>query len=491
MTKKSFALPALLLFLAFFGIFTLPARLHVGDPYTWREEARSLILIQRLGVIPELATSHGEKDQYFVKNPMNDFYYSKYGVMNGLLSLPPLLAELALEGEIPPWDSDNRRVYFGLFSVLLSLGIAWALFRMAKHYTESELAASLFVLLTFFATYLSYYLRAANTEIPQVLFFCLFFERMARFRASGFTDYHHTRWAWLFLLCLVLTKISFLPLLGFLGLALFVAELFLKKQSTKDKFKNLALHAALPALIAAVVVARVQYIKFGGHFRTGYVWVKDDYSHSIPPWEIFRNLFLNEQWGLPTHFPLLFLVPFGALAFYRRFRFDAWLGFSSFLLYFLLVGSLPIWKGEWAYGPRYFLFALPALCLPAVLALEWFVKEIKKKTAPALVAGTAGALLFGYSAYLQFEVARLDPFFQYWTAVPVICDRNPEVREYLHTTHYGRLNAEAWAHREKLSELPWLAELKKDCLPDVYADYEKKIALWLRRTNFYWFSPRD
>ncbi len=311
---RSRHLLALLLFLFVTGLLTLPARLHVGDPYTWRAESINLILRGRLHIPEADATSLGEPDQYFIKNQRDGRYYSKYGVMNGLLNVVPLLLEYAIHKSLPPWDSEFRRLYLGLFSLLLSLLIAWLLFRICLHYTAQSSLAVLYVLLAFFTTYMHYYLRASNTEATQLLFFLAWFERVLRFKASGYRESRHLLWGWFFVLCLVLTKISFLMLVP---LAVLPGLLRSHRFSARA-----LLELALPCFLIAVGVALTNYVRFGSVFHTGYTWAKDDLSNTLPAWRIIPNLFFSERWGLPTHFPLLFLVPFGVRRFSSAHRLD-------------------------------------------------------------------------------------------------------------------------------------------------------------------------
>lgn len=468
----------LLTFLAAFGVFSLPARLHVGDPYTWREEARSLLLRGELHVADDTAASHGEPDQYFVRNPRNGLYYSKYGVMNGILSAVPLWFEEKLTGSLPAWDSPQRRLFLGLHSVVISLLIAWLLFRLCLFYGASREAATLYVLLCVFTTFLLYYLRAANSEALQVLFFLAFFERLARYRASGFRAGREAALAWAFLLCLVLTKISFAALVPLTAAALLLARARITQ--------------VLPgAALVTAAACTVNWVKFGGPLKTGYHWARDALGFTHWPHEILANFFLSEQWGIPTHFPLVVLALFGARRFFRAHRFDALFLLSVLCAFLLLVGSLPIWKGEWGYGPRYLLFVLPALGLPALPLLDrllgWRPGRGWKTPTAAVLAG----LVLAFSAFLQVSVIRLDPFFVYWVGLPAKCRVPPETQRYFDTRHFGLITAEAWSKRADLGTISWIPPLASACSEKVLVDYVRKLALWLRRTNSLWFSPRD
>lgn len=471
-------LAALLLFLAAFGIFSLPARLHVGDPYTWREEARSLLLRGELSVPEEIAAAHGEPDQYFVQNPRNGLYYSKYGVMNGIMSAVPLWFEARITGKVPPWDSLYRRLFLGLHSVVISLLIAWLLFRLCLQYGATPEAAVLYVLLSVFCTFLVYYLRAANTEPLQLLFFLGFLDRLARYRGSGFRAGREASLAWAYLLCLVLTKISFAALVPLTAAALLLARARLT-------------HVVPGAALATLAVCTVNWVKFGGPFRTGYHWAKDALGFTHWPHEILVNFFLNEQWGIPTHFPLVLLALFGARRFWRAYRFDALFLLAVLCTFLLLVGSLPIWKGEWGYGPRYLLFLLPALGLPALPLLERLLAWRPGQGWKVPAAGALAGVVLAASGLLNMNVIRLDPFFVYWVGLPAKCKVPPETQRYFDTTHFGLITGEAWRKRQDLGTVSWVPPLASACSEKVLVDYVRRLDLWLGRTNSYWFSPRD
>ena len=73
----------------------MPGQFLDGDPAAWREEARSIVLRGELAVPAEFASRFFEPGQYFVRNDSSGRYYSKYGLMNALMSLPPLWAQAA------------------------------------------------------------------------------------------------------------------------------------------------------------------------------------------------------------------------------------------------------------------------------------------------------------------------------------------------------------------------------------------------------------
>lgn len=479
----------LLLVFTVMGVLTIPARLHVGDPYTWREEARSILLDGELSIPAGTALTHGERDQYFVSNPRNGLYYSKYGVMNGVLSAVPLFFEKLFTGELQAWDSDTRRMYLGLWNVALGLLVVSLLFRLSLFYGATPEAALLFVTFSCFCTFLFYYLRATSTELPQLLFFLAFFERLASYRASGATSARQAALAWLFLLLLCLTKVAFLALAP-LALLFFPAAGWLAGKKKQAELAPILLRHALPGLLALLaVVFWVNWVKFGGPLETGYRWARHEIAHVIPPHQIFLNLFFNEQWGIPSHYPLVVLALPGWRAFWRKHPADAAFLLAASALFFWLIGGLAIWKGEWGYGPRYFLFLLPALSLPCLPLLHRFLawKHGQGWATPALAVPVAAAMMLSF--HLQLSVARLDPFFSYYAGPPSCAPA--EVTRFFNEAHFGRITGEAWRMRNNLGSLWWAHPLARTCGSTEFVRYTTKLDTWLKRTNFYWFSPED
>jgi hypothetical protein len=248
----------------------------------------------------------------------------------------------------------------------------------------------------------------------------------------------------------------------------------------------------LPTTLIAASAAFMSWWKFGSPLGTGYtMWDGNMYEHSIAPWTAVRNLFFDPQWNLPLHFPLLLLAPFGARDFYRRFAFDAWIAGGVFALAVLLIGTMPVWKGEWSYGPRYFLFALPALSAPGLLLIARFLSasERRRPATGALLA--ISVFIASASAYLQFQVLRLDPFFCYWIRPSPRAFQDPAVRSFFDRTPFPWIAREAWSQRERTDELWWMRQMKSVLTSGDYAREKDRVDTWLRRTNFYWWSPRD
>src|SRR5262249_61953852 len=121
-------------------LLPLPATPYGGDPVAWQAEAESILIRGELSVPISIATNLGEPGQFFVLNHRNGKYYSKYGTLNGILNVIPLLVGQLL---------GDAAVGFGLFSLVLCGLIAYALYDVVGYYARAEWVRVAFVLLCF------------------------------------------------------------------------------------------------------------------------------------------------------------------------------------------------------------------------------------------------------------------------------------------------------------------------------------------------------
>ena len=127
---RSWIVPGALLAVVFaINFAAMPALWFPGDPYVWREETRSLLRDGTLHVDASFAKESGEYGQYYVFNPQTSQWYSKYGVMNSLMSLPPTIAEYLIHGRIPRVGEQPDLLIFNLYNILLSLLVCAWLYR--------------------------------------------------------------------------------------------------------------------------------------------------------------------------------------------------------------------------------------------------------------------------------------------------------------------------------------------------------------------------
>ena len=461
MRKDRFASAALLAFVAAFGALTMPREVYPGDPTAMREEARSIVLWQRLGIAPEIASRVGEPGQYFVPGP-DGRWYSKYGSLNGALFALPLLAQAMVRGTLPPLGADGEPLFLNLFNLALALLLAALLFRLARPRARSPWTAALFVALCFYTGYLWNYLRAQGPELFQVVLFTALVERWRADREKRTARTTAAVWALFAALCL--SKISYL------ALAPALVGFEWRKRGAKK-----ALGWAAPGLgAAAVVLAGLHAIKFGSPFLIGYhAWRPDLHAFTGEWAQSLYGLILDAHWSIPLHFPVLFLAALGL----RRAKDRELPAFALVCLglIWLAVGGFVLWRGEYCYGPRFFLFALPALALPAVEGLETLRDGLK---APAgAMQATLAAVLFGFAFAQQRAIARF-PFMAHQMLREPLHGRMSEpVAKLFFGRHQSAVLRDLEAAEGKAERLSWWPSVQA-LGPEAAKDYERRAA-WL------------
>jgi len=211
-----------------FNIALMPCTFLTGDPYMWREEARSILRSGSLAVDTNFALQADEPGQYFVRNEKNGRWYSKYGVMNSIMALPPTAAEWVRFGRIPRGGVDSSIVIFNMYNALLAAVTAIVLYQISRWYTDRLWLRSAYVLACLYGGFLWFYQRAQAGEIYQVLFFAtgfwLLMSWVRRFLLDDNVDRRSAGvglllGAWGVFGALVLTRIVFVVLLPIVPLA--------------------------------------------------------------------------------------------------------------------------------------------------------------------------------------------------------------------------------------------------------------------------------
>jgi hypothetical protein len=454
----------------------MPGQFLDGDPAAWREEARSIALRGELSVPAEFAARFFEPGQYFVRNELNGRYYSKYGVVNSLMSLPPLWAQAAAGGDIATPGTYPSLLAFNLWNVALSAMLAALLYALASLYTPRVWVRVLFVLGTLYCSALWFYLRAQSSELYQVVFFAALFLCFAKFLRS-----RSPAWlggAWLLAFCLMFSRVSF-------GLLLPIIALLAWREQRK-----LTLALVILPLVAVALLAYVNYVKFGAPWLTGYhQWRPEVSALTGSLADGLWGFLFSPRFSIFLHYPLLILALFGAREFWRRHRMDAIAILALFVPFLLLLSKLPLWAGEFGYGPRYLLFVVPVLSLPAVVFADSIIDNLAARRARAWAAAAIACL--AYSAYLQVQVNRLG-FWTYYEARSALeVAYSDAAADWFRDRHVGVISAELLRHRANLAALPWFPEFRRKVSPELAEQYVRELGRVIDRGNWYWSLPRE
>lgn len=485
---------------AVFNFAWMPGQFLDGDPAGWREEARSIVLRGELGVPEQFASRFFEPGQYFVRNEASGRYYSKYGIMNAVMSLPPMGLQHATTGGIGEAGTYPSLLVTNLWNVLLSAVLAALLYRLAGAYTQRVAVRMLFVVGALYCSALWFYQRAQNSEIYQVIFFTAMFLCLTPFlralRGPGPLRLERRAWAalggaWLFAAMLLFTRVSYGLLLPMIALlALYAALAGRPWHEVRPAAAKLAIALALPPLAAVAVLAYVNHVKFGAPWLSGYhQWNPQVVLPTGRLADALWGFLFSPRFSVFLYFPLLVVALFGAAAFWRRHRMDAIVMLGVFAVFLLAIGKLPAWAGEFTYGPRYLLFVLPVLSLPAVLFVDSIIENIGRWRARAWAAAAIACL--AYSAYLQVQVNRLGFWIYYEARSALEVAYSDAAADWFRDRHVGAICADLLRYRRDLTALPWFPEFRRKVSPQIAEQYVRELGQLIDRGNSYWSLPRE
>ena len=466
---------------------TMPTSAIRGDPFAVRIEAAHWLVAGSLGVSYDLrehiAPFVRERGQYFYENDTRRRYYSKYGFLNTILFLPPMAVYHALTGRVNAFDWSGPFVFvLNLYHLCVGLGIAVLLYRLARGYAPSRLAAWLFVYFSMFCTFLWFYVRAQSSEVFQVFFFLLAFagwvtsgrasDRAGAMRGAAL--------AGVAVACLVLLKTYYVLLLP-IGLAW---QLFASRGRSGYRWPALVAFL-LPAAAGICILALVNQVKFESPLHTGYGQFAIDRFHAWPQPEVLWGFLVSPDRSIFVHFPLLLLA---LPAWWRPARRDA--GEWSLAVAVLGVSILGVsffgnWEGHWSYGPRYALFALPAAALPAARLIQAGVDGCRRPMGFAILVALFA--IGAWAASAQLAMNRL-PFFTGYDAQNFFrLAEDPDVDAYFENRNFALVHRDLLAWRDQDRPFPAIALVQSRQTPEQYAALEQtlKTMLW---SNIFWFQ---
>ena len=192
--------------------------------------------------------------------------------------------------------------------------------------------------------------------------------------------------------------------------------------------------------VMAVALALYHWLAFGGPLTLPYEFSVQQNRHlgyfmglGAPRWEAIRHILFTGYRGLFWSAPWLILAIPGIalLARTRRFRAEAVVCGTIFVLFVWLNASLVDWQGGWAMGPRYLIPAIPFLAVGVAGLLVGVDLAAAPKWA-ARIGVAAGVALATYSAFLMLVGTSVKP------EVPT-AERKPFGRFLLPSFYAGEL----------------------------------------------------
>ncbi len=452
--RVDWVLVSLLLGIAVFHTATMPSMFYPGDNFAPRAEVADLLETGSWGIDYSYRKQFGgfveERGQYLFENDARQKFFSKYGIGYSILYLPPLLAEKLYTGKIAPMiGTRSQMLFINLHQILLTLIIAFYVYRLAALYTARRWLCASFVLASFYGTFMWHYLRSPTLEIFQIFPFVgayYHFVCFLRSRAAG----SETRRTWLHLAAsmswgglLFLVKLSYAPFLALIGLFAVLAgppeqRIFMRvvEALKRDKWR-LAVCLLVPSLVAAGIFMATNYYRCGSVFEDGYgQWMRG--GKVVARLELkyipgaLAGMFLKPRNGYNVfvHYPIFLLGLAGMALFARRRALEFIFLLSVVVSNWFLISCFHSWAGAWCYAPRYLLVPLLVGTLPMIAAIEWLV-GLRWVSIKAVVLTTIlGVLLWSFqmqwymnslhyftwyylaSMFAQFKVERIDDYFQ-------------------------------------------------------------------------------
>jgi hypothetical protein len=239
--------------------------------------------------------------------------------------------------------------------------VIWLFFRLCLRHGASLRVAAFASALLAVGSMVWVYARYPFTEIVQVACFTGFFLELSTLCKR--LDAKTALWAGLWAGMLLNTKYIYaLTLPG-----AFLALLVLHRRTLRPLVRSL-LFAGIGLLPGMMMALVYNYIRFGSVTKTGYTGVGGAMVENVlvSTWGVLfspgKSLFLYS--------PPLLLALLGLSVFWRGHRATVLAMLLTILPVVLFYGSFPSWPGDWAWGPRYVVFAMPVLLLPAVSFLS-------------------------------------------------------------------------------------------------------------------------
>ena len=481
------------------NLLCMPAMFWSGDPEVWREEAKA-ILHGQLAIndnVAQIWQETFERGQFFVFNDKTQRYYSKYGIGNAIMCLPPIIADQLVAGRPLMQMKQPELLILNLYQILQSLVVCALLYQLAGRYTSRPITRFIYVLSVFFGTYFWYYQRAQGAELYQAMFFiamlCCFLpylDSLGAGRIAGEPRHIRLLFAWLFVAMLISSRILFALLIPVLVIGAAVRIWRLGSPARRQIVLRELAYLAMPPILIIAALAWINTLKFGEPWLTGYhQWRPEDHWPVGSLWEGLYGFLFDMRGSIFWYFPVMIFALLGVRRFYAAHKADALVIGSVFVLFLLVLGKTPTWLGECTHGPRYLIFGLPAFGLPFITFIDSLLNRPRRWT--AYVAGAVTAAVLVYSGYLEERVNRLSFFAYYRVTDPLGSTFSLETANYCLGHHRGVFCANLIRYRDKPWELPFVKALEDTPISKSdFDNYKQYLLQVVAKDNYYWKVPR-
>lgn len=362
--KPSFIICSLTFIL---GFIFMPKDFYAGDSVAIKMTAINFVNTGKIGLpLKEreiLGALVKNKDQYFFENEKKNKLYQRWGALNPITFAIPDLLSSTDDYEITSQHTFRHNIY----NIILYTLFAFIFIKTLELFTKNKMAILLTSSSVLFSSILWHYSRAQAYEIFQVVFFSVFTLSLFKFKRTK-----NRKYKLLYLgsfICMVFTK-------SILFLCAPIIILYLNDFSIK---RIIQLQSLLKRHLIDIVVISfcVSLFLFNQKFffneffpiRTAHPANPNEIDFSIKFfWPRFKDYFFSIDKGIIFHFPLLIFSFINFKKFFK-YRNEALYIISVFLIFSPVIMMFHT-TGEWCIGPRYYLFILPYLALPAYIFFE-------------------------------------------------------------------------------------------------------------------------
>jgi hypothetical protein len=483
---------------------TMPGFIYVGDAVSVRATSIAWLNTRSTAVLASYAANSGSRGQYFFEHPRTQQWTTKYGIANIFLYVPPLALEKWISGQLPVYEELDPRQYrlrclvLGLYHTGMAVLLAAYLFRLTLLFGPRPITSMLFVLTAFFTTFLWNYLRAHTLEVFQVLFFTAMFyhlvrvHRMSPHRLSDKWVWPHVLMVVLFTSFLFLCKTLYVLLVPIVLVALALARprraaakrhAWLPELISQDRGISFLSLAVIPLSLAVSFLLWTNWQRFGSVLETGYgQWEPMSEHFSLDVREALYGFSFDPRKSVFLHFPPAIFAILLFPLFLRRYPWEAAVGGLILLVFTLTISCFSYWRGDWSYGPRYLLFALPVASLPVLLCFE--APAGMKWLRPVFVVAMIPVM--AWSAKCQFVVNSLE-WFTPFRVESTLDELGADGVEGLRRHTYWTINEQliALARADASTPLPTFMKIKLPLEP--YAEPRRRLTDLLV-INFLWWD---
>ncbi|MBP5296956.1 MAG: hypothetical protein J6Y94_06455 [Bacteriovoracaceae bacterium] len=411
---------------------TMPYYFYAGDAVVQKTDGFNLLRSHQIGSDPkkltsprfDVSTTH--PNQYFIYNSRTGRFVSRWGIPTSVIMALPEIFTFSYPKNSVTMQLSSILAH-NIFNILLSILFASYIFYLSTIFAQAALSCSssassrhpsprpqniflarllgmILTLATCYASFTWNYLRAQSYDLWQLVLFTIFITHYAKAMAylpgdKKDNDFPHLGIAVISLCILVLIKELY-------GLIFFVILLHLGRGPSKVPRKTYFWWIALGALLL-VLIAVLNYWAYDT------IFLGRSRLHHNPSsqeafwglqffWPRLKDYLFSLNWSVWANFPLLIFAGCGFKAAYPHFK-----RFLQFIL--LCLGLFSIFflgyytRGEWCYGPRFYLFILPVLSLPAMFTFVRICTLPKKWAVPITIILLTGTGLNVYGQCLINE----------------------------------------------------------------------------------------